>query len=314
MKKIILAGALAGLVLFLSACSLIPPAEKRAKVLTPEEAKAAAEKFINENLLPSNIKATINNAALEGGVYNINLDVGGKNYTSYMTKDGSKFFQEGIDMEDFADQNQTQAQIDSSQVQAPADNVPKSDKPKVELFVMTHCPYGLQAEKGFLPAVNALGDKIDARVRFVHYFLHGEEEERETYNQVCLREEQADKFNDYLSCFIAEGDGGKCAAQTGVDKAKLENCLASKSKEYYSSDSALSRQYGVQGSPTLVINGVQSSAGRDSAGYLAGICAAFNNTPAECSSQLSSDQPATGFGASAAPAVGSAASCATPVK
>jgi len=302
MKKIIFLSLL--LALLVSGCSLTIPTSKRAKVLKPEEAKAAAEKFINENLLPTNIKATVKSAVLEGDVYNINLDVEGKNYTSYMTKDGSKFFQAGIDMATASQPEQT-AGAQASQVDA---NVPKSDKPKVELFVMTHCPYGLQAEKGLIPVFEALGNKIDGSVKFVHYFMHGDSEEQETYNQVCLRQEQAAKFNNYLECFTVSGDSAACQTSAGIDQAKLKSCVAAKAKDYYKSDSALSQQYGVSGSPTLVINGVQSNAGRDAASYLAGICAAFNNAPAECGQQLSSASPAAGFGAGM-DASGSAASC-----
>ncbi|MDP2709480.1 MAG: hypothetical protein Q8O93_05595 [bacterium] len=302
MKKLIL---LAFLALLLGGCSLTIPTGKSAKkILKPEEARAAAEKFINENLLPSNVTAVVNKVTDEGDVYNIDLNVAGTDYTSYMTKDGTKFFQSGIDIASFAQEN---SQVSADTAPVPAENIPKSDKPKVELFVMTHCPYGLQAEKGFLPAVAALGDKVDAKVEFVHYFLHGDKEEDETYNQVCIREEQQAKYNDYLNCFIASGDSVTCQNQTGLDKNKLSSCVSSKAKDYYKSDSVLSQQYGVQGSPTLVINGAQSSAGRDAASYLAGICAAFNNAPAECSAQLSSASPATGFGSAAAPSGASAA-------
>ncbi|MFH0956042.1 MAG: hypothetical protein V1801_02410, partial [Candidatus Falkowbacteria bacterium] len=186
--------------------------------------------------------------------------------------------------------------------------VPKTDKPKVELFVMTECPYGLQAEKGILPAFAALGDKIDAKIRFVHYFMHGDKEEQETYNQICIRDEQAAKFNSYLNCYVIEGDSVKCVAQAGVDKGKMDSCVATKAKNIYKTDSDLSNQYGVGGSPTLVINGVQSNAGRDAASYLIGICSAFNNAPSECNEQLSSVSPSAGFGAGSA-ASNSAASC-----
>ena len=139
-----------------------------------------------------------------------------------------------------------------------------------------------------------MGNKIDASVKFVHYFLHGDKEEQETYTQACIRDQQTAKYNNYLQCFIAEGDSAQCQTSAGIDQAKLTGCLASKSKEIYQADSVASQGYGVSGSPTLVINGVQSNAGRDAASYLAGICAAFNQTPAECSKQLSSASPAPG--------------------
>ena len=308
MKKIIVLSLF--LALLASGCSLTIPTSKTAKkILGPEEAKATAEKFINENLLAAGTTATVKNVTDEGDVYNINLDVGGQDYTSYMTKDGEKFFQSGIDMATFAEENKKQAaaQADNSQV-PPAADVPKSDKPKVELFVMTECPYGLQAEKGILPAFAALGNKIDAKIRFVHYFMHGDKEEQETYNQVCIRDEQAIKYYNYLNCYVIEGDSAKCISQAGVDKGKMDSCVKAKAKDIYKTDSALSEGYGVGGSPTLVVNGVQSNAGRSAASYLAGICAAFNNAPSECSKELSGAAPSAGFGAGSDTG-GSAASC-----
>ena len=71
--------------------NLAIPLKNAKKNLGPEEAKAAAEKFINENLLPAGTKATVKSAVLEGDVYNISLDVAGQDYTSYMTRDGAKF-------------------------------------------------------------------------------------------------------------------------------------------------------------------------------------------------------------------------------
>ena len=312
-KKFIIIGGVAVLLvvlLILFGGNIAIPLKNAKKNLNPEEARAAAEKFINENLLSAGAKATVKSAVLEGDVYNISLNVGGQDYTSYMSKDGSKFFQSGIDMATFAEENAAQAPADNTQAQAPAKNIPKSDKPKVELFVMTHCPYGLQAEKGIIPAFAALGNKIDASIRFVHYFMHGDKEEQETYNQVCIRDQQAAKYNNYLQCFTVSGDSAACQTSAGIDQAKLKSCVASKAKDIYRADSALSQQYGVGGSPTLVINGVQSSAGRDAASYLAGVCAAFNNAPAECSQQLSSASPAPGFGAGTASGGGAAAGCA----
>jgi len=175
-------------------------------------------------------------------------------------------------------------------------NIPKSDIPIVELFVMTHCPYGTQAEKGLIPVIRNLGDTVDAKIRFVHYFMH-EPEETETPRQVCIREEQSDKFLDYLECFLEDGDSDRCLTEAGIDKTKMNDCISSeRDAEYYTKDSDLSKEYGVQGSPTLVINGVQVDSGRSSSAYLDTICGAFNDIPAECESVLSSATPSPMWG------------------
>ncbi len=207
--------------------------------------------------------------------------------------------------------NQPQQQADTS---APA-SIPKTGKPAVDLFVMSYCPFGTQAEKGILPVVRTLGDKIDFKVRFVYYAMHGEKEVYENLAQYCIQKEQPDKYLKYLACFLNASNESDCLNVAGVDTAKLDACKTASDSTFdvtknwndksswnngqfplFNTDSALNQKFGVQGSPTLVINGAQSNAGRDSASFLAGICAAFNTPPAECNTNLSSTPPGAGFG------------------
>jgi len=216
-----------------------------------------------------------------GNVYEVVVLYQGEEVSVYVTKDG-KYFVQGI----------TPLTSQTAQTQ----DISKSDKPEVELFVMTHCPYGTQAEKGIIPALKVLGNNIDGKIRFVHYFMHGDEEEQETYRQVCIREEQGEKFLNYLECFLEAGDSSGCLAKTGIDIAKVNSCMESNAEGYYAGDSALSEGYGVRGSPTLVVNGKIVQSNRDSASYLSAICSAFNSEPGECSATLSGESPSPGFG------------------
>ncbi|MFH2020998.1 MAG: DsbA family protein [archaeon] len=201
------------------------------------------------------------------------------------------------------------------QAQPPAPTVPKSDKPVVELFVMSHCPYGTQIEKGMLPVAKVLGGDIDFSIKFVYYAMHGETEVYEQLNQYCIETEQNDKYLDYLYCFLEAGDGPGCMAKANIDTAKLETCTALADTEfevtksfkdettwlggrfppvnYYKTEND---DYGVRGSPTLVINGVQASSARDSASLLKTVCDAFSDKPAACDTVFTSGQPAAGFG------------------
>jgi hypothetical protein len=139
-----------------------------------------------------------------------------------------------------------------------------------------------------------------------------EPEETETPRQICIREEQGDKFIPYLKCFL-EGNGivdpnyglvmeGKdpetCMQEVGIDINKVNTCIDSgKWEEYYAEDSQLSQAYGVQGSPTLIVNGVQVSSGRSASAYLGSVCSAFTNVPEECTSlSLSTETPDPYFG------------------
>jgi len=222
-----------------------------------------------------------------GNLYEITVSYQGNNIPVFVTKDGEYFVQGAVPLKEEAVSNE------------PTDQEPqeivKSDKPVVELFVMTHCPYGTQAEKGIIPVLELLGNKIDGSIKFVHYFMH-EPEETETPIQVCIRNEQSTKYLDYLKCFLKEGKSDECLKEAKIDEIKLNKCVEDKSEEYYGEDSVLSEEYGVQGSPTLVINGVMVSSGRDSASFLKTICSAFNESPEECNEEISSVAPSPGFG------------------
>ena len=234
-----------------------------------------------------------------GDLYKIMVSYQSDQIPVYITKDGEYFVQGAVPIS---------GQVTQPTQEQPPVDVPKSDKPKVELFIMTHCPYGTQAEKGILPVYDLLGDKIDASIKFVHYFLH-DPEEAETPIQICIREEQPDKYVDYLGCFLEDGDSDRCLKEAEINEKELNSCIDDNSEDYYVSDSALSQGYGVRGSPSLVINEQQVSSARSPAAYLATICSAFNNAPAECEEELSSANPSAGFGYDTSASASSGGSC-----
>lgn len=264
-------------------------------------ANTAGENLVAYLNTISDTEITLVSTENVGSVYLVTVKYQGQEIPVYVTKDGSYYT---TNLAPLSSSEEETEKTETTQTE-----VTKSDKPTVELFVMTYCPYGTQAEKGLLSVLNLLGDKIDGNIRFVHYFMHGEKEENETYTELCIREEQSSKYLDYLECFL-EGDGvesngyvanGKnsetCMKQVGVDVSAVKTCISSgKAKEYYAADSALSEGYGVTGSPTLVVNGVMVSSARDSASYLQTICSAFTTSPEECSETLSPDTPSVYFG------------------
>jgi len=252
----------------------------------------------------------------ENGLYEVTVTIQDQDVPVYLTSDGKSLVPSVIPIAEVLEQaEQAAKQTPAAQQDAPQD-IPTSDKPTAELFVMTHCPYGTQAEKGFLPALEALSDVADVKIRFVHYFMHTpDKEDVETPRQVCIREEQPERFNAYLKCFLGKtgipADALACEEETGVDSDALAECISNgKADEYYAEDSALSEKYGVRGSPTLVINGAQAQYGRNAESYKTGICGAFNDAPDICSETLDATNPSPGFGYAAGSASASAAQCA----
>lgn len=278
-------------------------------IITPEVAGEKVMAFATSQGVSSEL-IEVNEA---DSLYEVVLEIEGQEVPVYVTKDGKTLVPQPVplDTQEKAATTQTQTQ------QAPAAEVStKLEKPVVEAFIMSHCPYGTQIQKGLLPVVGLLEDKIDFEFKFVYYAMHpsyGEVEEQ--LNQYCIQKDQNDKYLDYLQCFLEAGDGVGCITETGIDTTALESCATETDAKYNvmanleDKSSWLSGQfpkfdihksdnekYGVAGSPTLVINGEVVQSGRDSNSLLKAICSGFENQPAECENVFEAVSPTPGFG------------------
>ena len=279
-----------------------------ASALSPEVAANKAIEFINKNMLKEGVKASLIDVAEQSGLYKIKFNIENQEFESYVSRDGQLLFVQGVKI----GEEQASANGQNSQ---PTE---KRDTPDVKLFVMSYCPFGLQAEKAFLPVYNLLKDKADMGIYFVYYAMHGKKEIDENLRQYCIQKEQKDKYTDYLACFVKDGDYQRCLSQVGIDQSKLSGCIADTDNQYkitekYNDKSTwlngrfplfgiyddLCKQYGVQGSPTLVINDeIISVQSRSPEAFKKAICTAFNNPPEECSQILSEKVASPGFGES----------------
>ena len=290
-------------------------------------AQASAEKaidFINQNMLPENITASLIEVVEDNGLYKFKLKVVEEEHTAYTTKDGKLLFIDGIDMDQAIEaENQEPAAVE----------VPKEEKPNVKLFIMSYCPFGLQAQKMFLPVSELLGEKANMSIYFVNYIMHGEEEINENLIQYCIQKQEPQKFIDYLGCFVKDGDSQECLSGAKIDQGILAECIATTDEEYniysqyedqatwlngqfpkFDVHTALNEQYGVRGSPTLIINdAVIVSNKNDCPGgdvkcvvvydfvrspekFKQVLGQSFNSSPEECEQTLYENAFSSGFG------------------
>jgi len=307
-------------ILFIGVLSLILTgcAAKTAKILTPDEAKTKAGDYINNVLLEGNpdYKAEVTSVTEENGIYKVMVKINDREIDSYMTKDGGKFFDRTFDMNQKNEGDASQPAAGQQSIQTVNT---KAAKPTVEVFVMSHCPYGTQIEKGIIPAIETLGDKVDFKVKFCDYAMHGQTELTEQLTQYCIQKNEPAKLIAYLKCFLGTaGDAAgsaQCVKDNKINESKLKSCVSSTDKQYkvnsgfadkstwlngsypkFDIFKADNEKYGVKGSPTLVINGEVISASRDSDSLLKTICTSFETQPGECQAQLSSESPSAGFG------------------
>ena len=196
------------------------------------------------------------------------------------------------------------------------EEVSQQERPDVKLFVMSYCPYGVQAVKGMLPAWELLQEKADIGMYFVDYVMHDKKEIDENLRQYCINETQPDKLIAYLDCFTKNEDSGACFLETSIDAGAVASCVLSADQEFsvtasyedkdswlsgsypkFNVHAALNEQYDVGGSPTLVINGkVTQLNDRSPSSFQAAICDAFIDPPVECAEILSEEAPTPGFG------------------
>jgi hypothetical protein len=165
-----------------------------------------------------------------------------------------------------------------------------------------------------------LGNKVDFKLKFCDYAMHGEKELAEQMTQYCIQKNEPAKLLPYLKCFLggSTGDAAEsaaCVKSVKVSESKLKTCVAATDKQFkvkasfadkttwksgqfppFDVFAADNQKYGVQGSPTLVINGETISSSRDSASLLKTICSGFETEPGECQAQLSAASPSAGFG------------------
>ncbi|MCU0653611.1 MAG: hypothetical protein MUD10_05130 [Candidatus Pacebacteria bacterium] len=299
-----------------------------------EAAVQRAVSYVNTNMLSDGMQASSKEIKEENGLYAFKLTVQDRDYSAYVTKDAKLFFAEGIPQAIPLDQP-------LGGEQNKAVEIPKTDKPDVKIFVMSYCPFGLQAQKTALPVFDLLKDSADMSINFVNYAMHGKKEVDENLRQYCIEKEQKDKLAAYLKCFTATAptaadgtaDFAKCVTASQIDKNKLSACMASTDKQFsvtadfndkskwlsgnypkFAVEDALNTQYNVQGSPTFIINGVDASSSlteRSPEKLKQLICSAFNNQPEACKTALAAEQPSTGFGTEAATDNSAAGGCGT---
>ena len=147
-------------------------------------------------------------------------------------------------------------------------------KPQVELFVMSYCPYSVQAEQELLPFFEKYGDTIDFKLRFivnkkeasaendsgeiVFTSLHGETELIENKRQMVIAELYPEKLFEYLLCRADHLQEAwvHCAKKVKLDVGRIARAVeADQVRLQLVEEVQRTEQLNIKGSPTLVIDG-----------------------------------------------------------
>jgi len=253
-----------------------------------------------------------------GNLYEVTVNYQGQDLPVYITKDGDYFVQGAVPLTGNAAANS------DTETETPTE-VQKSDKPVVEAFIFSYCPYGLQFEKALFPVYDLLKDKADIKIVAIGA-MHGEYEKQETLRQISIEElYNRDKLFAYLKEFDTNTNIGSCRGEDtclnkylpdiykklGIDQKKVEAYMASDAEAIYDEQNARANSLRISGSPTFVINGAEVQVSRNADTIKKAVCDAFNTAPSECSQTLSTTGPSAGFGASSSSSASTGVQCAT---
>ena len=198
------------------------------------------------------------------------------------------------------------------------------NKPQIDFFVMSYCPYGNQAEEGIAPVYNLIKDKALFKPHYVIYenyggggsdycldsgklcSMHKIQELNQDVREMCvLKYNGIGSWFDFAlamnkGCTAANADTCWEAVATTLklDTAKIKTCEKNEAIALLSADKALGDKLGVSGSPTIFIDGDAYEGGRDPEAYKTALCAKFDTKPSECSTAL--EGPAASTTAAAA--------------
>ncbi|KKQ23669.1 MAG: hypothetical protein US35_C0002G0027 [Parcubacteria group bacterium GW2011_GWA2_37_10] len=267
--------------------------------------------YLNTTVLAGQAQATLVDVSEESGLVKIKIKIGTSEYDSYATKDGNLLFPQAFTMESAATAQQPSQnnQPSADQAQKAKDSITKSGNPVLEAYVVSRCPFGLQMQRAMADVVKNIPSLAqNMKVRYIGAVsgntitsMHGDAEAKENLRQICIREEQPNKYWDYVSCQMKAGDTTGCETSTGVDSAKLNACASTQSRgvAYAQKDFDLDTKYNIQGSPTLIVGGASVSefdfGGRSSDAIKSVVCSAFSSEPSSCSTKLNTAEAATSF-------------------
>ncbi len=163
---------------------------------------------------------------------------------------------------------------------------------KAQLYVMSHCPFGIQTENSFLPVIKKFNGNVDFDLEFIGNnknglsSMHGQKEVQEDLVQICALNKDKYKAYDFILCRNKNlnSDWSDCAREAGFDVTSLKKCAeGDEGKKLLSESFEKSDKAGASGSPTIIIDGSHYSGSRTQNAFTRALCDAFKgNKPELC--------------------------------
>jgi hypothetical protein len=276
--------------------------------MPPEACAQQAVAYINTNLPPTTGgPATLVSVREQHDTYEITVLYNGRNTTVYAAKDCALLFTRAYTMN--VSTGNVPAPVQAARTTAAVAVPQKSARPVVDLYVMSFCPFGVQAETAMKPVVALLGTKADFRVHYIATVrnstlagiqsLHGPEEAKEDLRQLCVMKYYPDRFWPYVEginaqCYPGPRDPAvldRCwrnvSSALGIDTGKVTSCAySSEGIAMLREDAQIATEKRITGSPTLQTNNQTYAGQRTPEAFKQAVCDRFITPPPECATNL----------------------------
>jgi hypothetical protein len=141
-------------------------------ILSPQDVAGKVLSYINNNLVQPGSSASFVSIEEVSGVYKIITEYRGNKIPVYATKDGSfLFISQPINLSQELPKR-TQQKTETKKTSC--EDLSKSDKPQLEAFVVSYCPFGLQMQRILSEIVKEIPELKDyIKVRYMGSIREG---------------------------------------------------------------------------------------------------------------------------------------------
>jgi len=184
------------------------------------------------------------------------------------------------------------------------------NKPQIDFFVMSYCPYGNDAEEIVDLVYQNLGSAAEFNPKYVIYSnyqgggptyclddeslycsMHGVQEVNQDVREICVNNHMGidswfafvKEMNDKCDYTNADTCWEPVAEELGLDVEVIKTCFDTEATTLLAKELELNKKLGVSGSPTIFIEGNKYEGARSANDIQKALCNGFENKPASCS-------------------------------
>lgn len=245
-----------------------PPNETGNKISINKAADEAVS-YINNYLLQPGTSATLKSKTDAGDLYNLQIDIGGRSYDSYVTKDGRLLFTSAVDLTEVPDTQPSQpAETARLDISIDDDTVKGDKNAPVTIIEFSdfECPFCARFYENTLPQI--IKEYVETgKVKFVYrdFPLSFHRNAQKAAEAAECAGEQGRYYEMHDKLFEEGVSGGvdsfkQYATDLSLDTAKFNDCLDSgKMEAEVQKDFSDGQKAGVSGTPAFFIDGIPLS-------------------------------------------------------